>query len=122
MTEQELLERELEGAKRWVREWNNIPTEAIHQLSRVEEVQRLTSDEPTDSHLPMWGTMFSFGDQLDDGWVEDNLASFEECGVMVFDVPSIGYVLGIDGAGYDFYEQHWLPLYRKRGLQWHLHG
>lgn len=26
---------------------------------------------------------------------------------------------GIDGAGYNFYEAHWLPLYNARGLQWH---
>ena len=25
----------------------------------------------------------------------------------------------IDGAGYDFYESHWIPLYKARGLQWH---
>ena len=23
----------------------------------------------------------------------------------------------IDGAGYDFYEAHWIPLYNKRGLK-----
>ena len=21
--------------------------------------------------------------------------------------------------GYDFYENHWIPLYKARGLQWH---
>ena len=30
-----------------------------------------------------------------------------------------GYFFGIDGAGYSFYEEHWIPLYKARGLQWH---
>ena len=30
-----------------------------------------------------------------------------------------GYFFGIDGAGYDFYEAHWTPLYKARGLHWH---
>lgn len=30
--------------------------------------------------------------------------------------------LGIDGAGYDFYESHWIPLYKTLGYSWHLQG
>ena len=30
-----------------------------------------------------------------------------------------GYFFGIDGAGYDFYTEHWIPLYKARGLHWH---
>lgn len=29
--------------------------------------------------------------------------------------------LGINGAGYDFYESHWIPLYQALGYSWHLH-
>ena len=56
----------------------------------------LTSDEFEvcyDYPLPIWGTMWSFDD--------------------------FGYLFGIDGTGYDFYEEHWIPLYLARGLQWH---
>ena len=28
-------------------------------------------------------------------------------------------ILGIHGAGYDFYESHWAPLYEALGYQWH---
>lgn len=28
-------------------------------------------------------------------------------------------LLGINGAGYDFYESHWVPLYLALGYQWH---
>ena len=42
-----------------------------------------------------------------------------ECGFRIFESEEFGYFFGIDGAGYDFYEQHWLPLYKARGLKWH---
>ena len=28
-------------------------------------------------------------------------------------------LLGINGAGYDFYERHWMTLYRALGYEWH---
>lgn len=31
----------------------------------------------------------------------------------------LGIYIGIDGAGYDFYESHWIPLYTVRGLEYH---
>lgn len=74
-----------------------------------------------DYDLPIWGTMWSFGDSCDDYWLEekDGLQKMAECGFRVFESEDYGYVFGIDGAGYDFYESHWIPLYKARGLQWH---
>ena len=37
----------------------------------------------------------------------------------MYESGEFGYFFGIDGAGYDFYECHWIPLYKARGLQWH---
>jgi len=31
-------------------------------------------------------------------------------------------LLGVNGAGYDFYESHWEPLYRALGYKWHKRG
>lgn len=75
----------------------------------------------TDDSLPMWGTMWSFGDSCDDHWMEDQggVRIMSECGFRVFESDDFGYFFGIDGAGYSFYEAHWEPLYRARGLQWH---
>ena len=42
-----------------------------------------------------------------------------ECGFRIYENDEIGYFFGIDKAGYDFYESHWVPLYKKRGLLWH---
>ena len=74
-----------------------------------------------DSDLPMWGTLWSFGDSADDYWLEelDGIRIMSECGFRVYESDEFGYFFGIDGAGYDFYELHWIPLYKKRGLQWH---
>ena len=69
----------------------------------------------------MWGTMWSFGDNVDDWWLEKNggLQAMSNCGFRIYESEEFGYFFGIDGAGYDFYESHWEPLYKARGLQWH---
>lgn len=74
-----------------------------------------------DDGLPMWGTMWSFGDSCDDYWLEelDGIRLMSECGFRIYHNDEFGYFFGIDGAGYDFYESHWIPLYKARGLHWH---
>lgn len=74
-----------------------------------------------DGSFPMWGTMWSFGDGCDDWWLEDGdgIRIMSECGFRIYESDEFGYFFGIDGAGYDFYESHWIPLYKARGLQWH---
>ena len=80
--------------------------------------------------LPMWGTMWSFGDSCDEQWLDmperdsddgvtDGITVMSQCGFRIFKSYEFGYFFGIDGAGYDFYEAHWLPLYKARGLKWH---
>lgn len=71
--------------------------------------------------LPMWGAMWQFGDELDNEWINDHggLRALADCGFRVYFHEEWGYFFGIDGAGYDFYEAHWIPLYKKRGLEWH---
>lgn len=74
-----------------------------------------------DSSLPMWGWLWQFGDSADDYWLEEmgGIQIMSDCGFRIYQNEEWGYFFGIDGCGYDFYEAHWLPLYRKRGLQWH---
>lgn len=74
-----------------------------------------------DDYLPMWGTMWSFGDSCDDWWLEEGngIELMSQCGFRIYESEEFGYFFGIDGAGYDFYESHWIPLYKARGLQWH---
>lgn len=72
-------------------------------------------------YLPMWGTLWQFGDSIDDYWLEelDGIRLMSECGFRIYEHEEWGYFFGIDGAGYDFYEAHWIPLYKARGLKWH---
>lgn len=81
-------------------------------------------DVERDGILPMWGTMWAFGDRLDNDWLdgeycESGLQAMADCGFRVYEQEDYGYVFGIDGCGYDFYEAHWIPLYEARGLHWH---
>jgi hypothetical protein len=74
-----------------------------------------------DGYLPMWGTMWAFGEGIDNSWLEDRegLQAMANCGFRIYEQSDYEYLFGIDGAGYDFYEAHWIPLYKARGLQWH---
>jgi len=74
-----------------------------------------------DGVLPMWDTMWSFSDSCDNGWLDecDGIRIMSECGFRIYKHEEFGYFFGIDGAGYGFYTEHWMPLYRARGLQWH---
>lgn len=74
--------------------------------------------------LPMWCTLWSFGEQIDEEWArgtfcESHLQEMADLGFRLYETEDFGLVFGIDGAGYDFYEAHWIPLYKARGLKWH---
>lgn len=71
--------------------------------------------------LPMWGAMWQFGDPCDEHWIEEeeNRKKMSGCGFRIYHHEEWGYFFGIDGAGYSFYEAHWIPLYKARGLEWH---
>lgn len=92
----------------------------VVELDNGEEVETNDVSREDDSYFPMWGTMWQFGDSCDDWWLEqEGLQIMADCGFRVYESGEFGYFFGIDGAGYDFYEQHWIPLYKARGLQWH---
>lgn len=78
-------------------------------------------DVQHDGSLPMWGTLWAFGDSVDNWWLEehDGLQIMADCGFRIYEQEDYEYVFGIDGAGYDFYDERWIPLYKARGLKWH---
>ena len=96
------------------------------KLDSGKEV-RCTSDDFEVEHddiFPMWGTMWQFNDSCDDEWANGeylgpHLQEMADCGFRIYENEDYGILFGIDGAGYDFYEAHWIPLYKIRGLQWH---
>ena len=114
-----------EAATAWVNGFNAVPVAVVEKLMRLDldEVLEITPgrrDEDAD-YLPMWGTMWSFGNSADDYWLEekDGLELMAECGFRIYEQEDFGYLFGIDGAGYSFMEAHWIPLYKARGLHWH---
>ena len=95
--------------------------EVLLESHETIEVEEGDFEVVRDGGLPMWGTMWSFHDSCDNWWLEedDGIRIMSECGFRIYEHEEFGYFFGIDGAGYDFYEAHWVPLYRARGLQWH---
>lgn len=91
------------------------------ELSNGEEVvvekEEVFIEE--NKYFPMWGYMWQFSDSCDDWWLESHLQEMADCGFRIYESDEFGYFFGIDGAGYDFYEAHWIPLYKVRELQWH---
>lgn len=87
---------------------------SVELLSNEFEILR-------DGDLPMWGTMWQFGDGIDDWWLEecDGIRKMSQCGFRIYEHEEYGYFFGLDAGGFDFYDAFWCPLYRARGLQWH---
>jgi hypothetical protein len=95
-------------------------TATIDVDGEEQEVKLNDITKEYDGWLPMWGTLWTFGESMDEYWVRENLEIVSQCGFRVFEDQETGDIyLGIDGGGYDFYESHWLPLYEARGLKWH---
>lgn len=69
--------------------------------------------------LPMWGWLWNPNFSGDEDWIKNNLEIVKDCGFRIYESDEIGVMIGIDGAGYDFYDAHWIPLYKARGLKWH---
>ncbi len=114
-----------DAAKEWVRTFTSIPQAIVEKLLHAgEPITEVTpiEGEDFDVVLPMWGTMWSFNNFLDEEWLnnKENRKIMADCGFRVYEQEDYGYIFGIDGAGYDFYEAHWIPLYKARGLKWHL--
>lgn len=62
--------------------------------------------------LPMWGTLWRVCCCFLESYILENLEEVAKAGFQIYQTEDDLY-LGIDGAGYDFYEVHWTPLYRS---------
>lgn len=71
--------------------------------------------------LPMCGTMWQFRDSSDNRWMTEGggIEVMSRLGFRIYAHDNFGCFFGFDGAGFDFYEAFWEPLYKARGLQWH---
>ena len=115
---------EEECARCWIKEdFSKIPsllvTEQEGFFDRYEFFSENEEGEYTYVGEPMWGTYFSPDDQVDCQWFQDNAEAVAKLGFTLIYEDGEFFALGIDGAGFDFYEAYWIPLYRTRGLKWH---
>ena len=117
---------EKEACELWVhRDMSQIPESVVVKLANASERDMLEvtpwdEDDPDPYYeFPAWGTMWAFDDICDIEWCQGHLEEMKECGFRIYESEDWEYVFGINGGGYDFYEAHWIPLYRARGLKWH---
>ncbi|MCA9068800.1 MAG: hypothetical protein KDA84_07755 [Planctomycetaceae bacterium] len=116
---------------RLVDSFSQIPARWIEKLSHDSDL-----DGPI--ALPMWGTLFAPNNPADVSNITNLLKKFEpnidndEMATLALsgwqEVADTGIyarefddelLLGIHGAGYDFYDHHWSKLYDALGYQWH---
>lgn len=83
------------------------------------EVEESDLERQDYSFFPMWGTMWNFSCSFDEDWARSHLSEMAACGFRLYESEDYGLVFGIDGAGYNFYDEHWIPLYKARRLRWH---
>lgn len=87
-----------------------------------ENYNEETDDECNKYHHvnpPMWSTYFLPYNQLDTRWFDNHREEVMDLGFTIICHDGDFMGLGINAAGYDFYEAYWIPLYKLRGLQWH---
>lgn len=105
---------------KWLDRMNDIPTIAVTRLA--EQGYQTLSGESSSHYcddLVAWGTMWTFKEELDESWAAEHPEVFEACGFSLFEVEDLGLVFGVDGGGYSFVDEHFIPLYEARGLCWH---
>ena len=67
-------------------------------------------------HYPMWSTLFEAKDSFLSEKLEEMVDELYEIGIGVINSKdSLNTMLFISGAGYDFYQAHWIPMYQLLG-------
>ena len=97
------------------------------KLNSGETIEKYKNDIESAEYkdvLPMYSWLWTFGSVIDEEWLtgkygKSHLQEMANLGFRIYESEDYGIVFGIDGAGYDFYEAHWIPLYKLRGLKWH---
>lgn len=119
MKDEEIIEKK---ARKWKAMFSYIPTELVKQAYREgerHELKMLIGEEAIldwpcgDAYLYMPDTSY------DEDWIRKNLKACDECGFIVFETREGGVMIAVDGMNYDIFTDHWIPLYKKRGFNWH---
>ena len=114
-----------EAVKKFVNDFSFIPTDLIRKVYEKNpyDLECLNSEkfiEENNEYFPaMYATMYSCKDWTDAEWIRRNIEAVEEIGFAVYNYEYCGILLGINGAGFDFYDSYWKELYLAMGFKWH---
>ncbi len=123
-------ERKRAAVSSLVRSFSQIPSDCAAGMAEQSDMAL---------PLPMWGTLFVPSDPVDAARIrrmcgpitgsdgDEELQRLESAGwkeaantgVLAVDFHG-ALILGIHGAGYNFFPQHWEPLYEALEYEWHL--
>ena len=81
--------------------------EDVDDYESFEELMQ----ESKDGNYPMWNTIWGIQANRSDYYLE-NVDRLKEIGIGLLEFKE-DYYLFIAGAGYDFYDAHWIPLFTK---------
>ncbi|MCA9078429.1 MAG: hypothetical protein KDA93_25605 [Planctomycetaceae bacterium] len=122
-----LCQSKRDAVRRLVDSFSHIPTRWLAEVAAGDF-------EPVE--WPMWGTAFIPKESIDADnirkllteivptddeqqiFAEQGWSEVADTGIYAIELDG-ELILGIHGAGYDFYESHWAPLYEALGYQWH---
>jgi hypothetical protein len=86
-----------------------------------DELEDMKMEMMDEQREIMWSTLFEAKDShLTQKIIEHQDAIINDLGLRIIDereneAYSNGLFIGVNGAGYDFFEDHWVPLYRLFG-------
>jgi len=89
--------------------------------SEIDDAKNEIMDQQKDV---MWSTCFEAKDNTIKDWILENAEKIiKTAGFGIIDLSNenegeyeTGVFLTVNGAGYDFYDQHWIPLYKIFGV------
>lgn len=108
-----------EVEKRFSSDFQNINMEVVEAYCEKENTSIMEKIiipkmemEVDEEWFPMWGTLFECADKSLERWVLANIEKLADEGIGVIEgIGHLNSLLFIMGAGYDFFEAHWIPLY-----------
>lgn len=126
------FETKREAAEAWIKQdWNTIQSYYLNKdmfscykaIDEEEDESLAEAGAYVEIGEPMWSYWFQPKDSVDLWKLQEMQSEIAGLGFVLIidnDDQSV-WGLGIDGAGFDFYEHYWIPLYDLFEFKWHAH-
>lgn len=102
-------------------EYNCIERKFYEPMFEDGRMWLVTEDRSGDDFygMPMWSCLWQACSKMVSRAIYKHREEIEDAGFLIYRDDEDDIYLGINGAGYDFYEAHWNRLYDIMGLKWH---